>query len=401
LNTWPQFAQDEIDAATEVLRSGRVNYWTGEQGRLFEQEFASYHGVPHAVALCNGTVALEAALQSLEIGPGDEVVVPPRTYIATAGAVVLRGATPIFADVDAESGNLTAETITPALTARTRAIIVVHLAGWPCRMDPIMELARAYNLQVIEDCAQAHGARHKGRPVGSFGDAAAFSFCQDKIMTTGGEGGMLLLKDEAAWRRAWALKDQGRSYEACYEREHGPGYRWLYESFGTNWRMSEMQAAIGRVQLRKLDGWVEARRRNAAILESTLAGSPGLRVAFPPPSIKHAYYKFYAYVRPHRLEVGWDRDRILAEFSRRGIPALSGTCSEIYLEQCFLDAGLMPKRQLKVAEELGQTSIMLPVHPTLTEDKVRHIGSVVRSVLAEASAGSSVEDALLLEQRSA
>ena len=251
---WPVLEEEEIEAATAVLRSGRLNYWTGNEGRAFEREFAEFTGRKYAIALANGTVALELALHCLGIGSGDEVVVPSRTFIASASCAVMRGATPVVADVDRNSSNLTAETIDSVLTSRTKAIVAVHLAGWPCEMGPILELARARGIAVIEDCAQAHGARYRGRPVGSFGDLAAFSFCQDKNMTTGGEGGMLLTNDLRMWELGWSFKDHGKSYEAVYERNHPPGYRFLHESFGTNWRLTEVQSAIGRVLLRKLPG---------------------------------------------------------------------------------------------------------------------------------------------------
>ncbi|HJV35986.1 DegT/DnrJ/EryC1/StrS family aminotransferase, partial [Geomonas sp.] len=292
---WPAFDADELAGVTETLRSGKVNYWTGNQGREFEREFAAFTGCSHAIALANGTVALELALHALQIGPGDEVITTSRTFIASASCIVMRGATPVIADVDRTSQNLTADTVRPLITSRTKAIIAVHLAGWPCDMDPLLELAREHGLKVIEDCAQCHGASYKGRPVGSLGDIAAFSFCQDKIMTTGGEGGMLTTSDQLLWERAWAFKDHGKSFDAVYNRPHPPGFRWLHESFGTNWRLTEMQSVIGRLQLVKLPDWIAVRRRNAAILTTGLSAIPGLRVTPAPSSIGHAYYKYYAF----------------------------------------------------------------------------------------------------------
>ncbi len=385
MNPWPFFAEDEIAAAEAVLRSGKVNYWTGEEGRAFEREFAAWCGVRHAVAVANGTVALELALHALDVGPGDEVVVPPRTFLATASAVVMRGARPVFADVDPVSGTITAENIEKVLTPDTRAVIPVHLAGWPCDMDPIMELAEARGLKVIEDCAQAHGARYRGRPVGSLGHAAAFSFCQDKIMTTGGEGGMLVTDSVEAWERAWAYKDHGKSYLAVYEREHPPGFRWLHESFGTNWRMTEMQAAIGRLQLRKLPEWSEIRRRNAAILSDGFRRIPALRVEEPADHLQHAWYKYYVYVRPERLKRGWSRDRIMEEINGAGVPCFSGSCSEIYREKAFEKSGLVPQQPLPVARELGKTTLMFLVHPTLESADMERTRQVVEEVLSRAS----------------
>lgn len=374
--SWPCFQLDEIEAATVPLRTGRVNYWTGSEGREFEKEFAACSGCDYAIALANGTVALELALYALGIGRGDEVIVTPRTFIASSSCCVMRGAIPVLADVDPLSQNITAETIRPHITSRTKAIICVHLAGWPCDMDPIMELAREHDLKVIEDCAQAHGATYKGKPVGSLADMAAFSFCQDKIMTTGGEGGMLTTNDEALWRKAWEFKDHGKSYDAVYNRQHAPGFRWLHESFGTNWRLTEMQSAIGRVQLKKLSEWTRIRNRNAAILTECLSKIPALRLTIPPPEIGHAYYKYYVFVRPEILKNSKFkiqnttlncRDSIMGAINAEGIPCFSGSCSEIYLEKAFVDAGYSPAERLPIAKELGDTSLMFLVHPTLSD----------------------------------
>lgn len=380
---WPFFEQAEIDAATAPLSTGKVNYWTGTEGRAFEKEFAAYTGCRHAIALANGTVALELALYALGIGPGDEVIVTSRTFIASASAVVMRGASPVMADVDPASQNVTIETIRALLTPRTKAIICVHLAGWPCDMDPIMGLARENGLKVIEDCAQCHGATYKGRPVGLLGDVAAFSFCQDKIMTTGGEGGMLTTNDETIWRKAWEYKDHGKSWDAVYQREHPPGFRWLHESFGTNCRLTEMQSAIGRVQLRKLPEWIVKRQGNASILTEAFSRIPALRVTIPPVEIGHAYYKYYVFVRPEMLRDGWDRDRIMVAITAEGIPCYSGSCSEIYLEKAF--DGIRPPESLPVARELGETSLMFLVHPTLGKKDMECTVRAVKKVFTHAS----------------
>ena len=384
-DNWPFFDDDETAAAMEVLRSGRVNYWTGEQARLFEQEYAAATGRRHGVAVANGTLALELALHAFGIGPGDDVITASRTYVASASCAVMRGARPVVADVDRDSQTVTAETLRAALTPQARALVVVHLAGWPCAMDEIMELAAERNLVVIEDCAQAHGATYKGRPVGSFGHAAAFSFCQDKIITTAGEGGMLVLDDEAAWKRAWAYKDIGRDYDAVYNRRHPPGFRWLTESFGSNWRLTEVQAAIGRIQLRKLADWVARRRRNAQRMAEGLGDIAALRIPKPPADVGHAYYKFYVFVRPELLAPGWHRDRIMAEINAQGVPCSVGSCSEIYLEKAFRDRGWGPERPLPVAGELGQTSLMFVVHPTLTDEAINYAIETIRRVMGTAA----------------
>jgi len=383
--SWPCFEDDEIAAVERVLRSGKVNYWTGEEGRQFESEFAAHCRVSHAVALSNGTVALEFILRALGIGPGDEVVVTPRSFVASASVVALVGAKPIFAEVDPDSQNITAPAIEAILSPRTRAIIPVHLAGWPCDMDPIMALADRYGLKVIEDCAQAHGAVYKGRPVGSIGHAAASSFCQDKIMTTGGEGGMITTNDPDIWRHVWEFKDHGKSWHAVYEREHPVGFKWLHESIGTNGRMTEMQAAIGRIQLRKLSYWHRKREENALRLCSRLSVLQGLRVPMPGKELVHAWYKFLVFLRQEYLKPGWTRDRIVEAVAAEGIPAYSGFCPEIYLEKAFQTSELSSSSRLPIAKLLGETSLMFLIHPTLSDEEIDDTAAAIEKVMAVAT----------------
>lgn len=393
---WPSYTQEEADTVQRVLLSNRVNYWTGSECREFEAEFSAFTGTRYAVALANGTVALDFALLALGIGAGDEVVVTPRTFLASASSIVSAGAIPVFADVDRDSQNITAKTVAQVLSPRARAIVCVHLAGWPCDMDSIMALAREHDLFVIEDCAQAHGARYKGRSVGSIGHVGTWSFCQDKIMSTGGEGGMITCNDEALWRAMWGYKDHGKSYEAVYEREHPPGFRWVHESFGTNGRMTEMQAAIGRIQLRRMKNWTAARIANALAIHEALlpfAGEGGMvrlpkigcsgcrSLADASCSCTHGYYKYYAFVRSENLGEDWSRDLIVEEINARGVPCYTGACSEVYLEKAFDQTGFRPKDRLVVAKELGETSLMFLVHPTLTPAEIQKTCQVVQEVL--------------------
>ncbi len=380
--SWPFFEDDEIEAAAAVLRTGKVNYWTGDEVRQFEAEYAKYVGTKFAIAVSNGTAALELALYALGVGPGDEVITSSRTFIACGSSIALRGARPVMADVDQESGNITAETVRDVLTARTKAIIAVHLAGWPCDMDSIMSLAGEHGLKVIEDCAQAHGARYKGRSVGSIGHINAFSFCQDKIVTTGGEGGMVTTNEDDLWRRAWSYKDHGKHFEAASRQPRPPGFRWLHDSFGTNWRLTEMQAAIGRVQLSKLNSWVMKRRRFAEILDRAFSELSALRTVSPEKDLQHSYYKYYVFVRPDRLADGWHRDRIVRSVVAEGVPCFSGSCSEIYLEKAF--EGIRPENRLPVARLLGETSLMFMVHPTLSDVDMNDTVLAVRKVMERA-----------------
>ncbi len=381
---WPHFDEADIEAVGEVLRSGRINYWTGDRCRAFEAAYAAHCGTKHAVALANGTIALELALQVLGVGAGDEVIVTSRSFMASASAPVLRGARAVFADVDADSQNMTAETIAPHITASTRAIIVVHLAGLPCEMDEIMKLADEHGLKVIEDCAQAHGARYRGQPVGGIGHVGVFSFCQDKIITTGGEGGMLVTSDDDMFDMAWSLKDHGKSRRAIAETEQQPGFKWLHESFGTNGRLTELQAVLGLRQLERLDLWHGRRTENANALLSALSGTPGLRLPAPPEHLEHAWYKFYVFVRPGQLKDGWDRDRVKHAINREGVPCWMGSCPEIYLEKAFAGKGMAPRERFQVASELGETSLMFMVHPTLGPAEMGDTVAAVRKVLAAA-----------------
>lgn len=387
---WPSFTQEEADAVSQVLLSNKVNYWTGQECRQFETEFAKWADSKYAIAMGNGTLALDVALQALDIGAGDEVIVTPRTFIASISSVVNAGATPVFADVDEATGNITPESIAAVLTAKTKAIVCVHLAGWPCDMDGIMALADKHNLYVIEDCAQAHGARYKGRSVGSIGHIGAWSFCQDKVMTTGGEGGMVTTNDEQLWRKMWAYKDHGKSYAAVYETQHPPGYRWLHESFGTNWRMTEMQAVLGRIQLTRMPDWTAKRTANAQAILDTCAkweakgylSVPRLEESAQFADSTHAYYKLYVYVQPDNLPKEWSRDRIIEEINDLGVPCFSGSASEVYLEKAFDNTGLRPESRLPVAKQLGETSLMFLVHPTLTEEEIKQTVQAIDSVFA-------------------
>ena len=388
---WPSFTQEEADAVSQVLLSNKVNYWTGTECREFEKEFAAWAGTDYAVALANGTLALDVALQAMGIGEGDEVIVTPRSFIASVSTVVNAGAMPVFADVEADTGNLSARTIAPHITDKTKAIICVHLAGWPCDMDEIMALAKQHNLWVIEDCAQAHGAKYKGKPVGSIGHVGAWSFCQDKIMTTGGEGGMVTTNDKALWQKMWEYKDHGKNYDSIYHKQHPPGFRWLHDSFGTNWRMMEMQAVIGRIQLKKMAEWTNIRTQNAKILRDALTQFAGEQQFLRIPDIEfhqvmdgdsvHAYYKYYVYVRPENLPENINRDSILNALNEKKIPCFSGSCSEIYLEKAFDNHPSRPNARLTVAKELGETSLMFLIHPTLTTTEMQTIATTTVDVL--------------------
>ena len=381
---WPSFTQEESDAVSRVLLSNKVNYWTGQEGREFEKEFATFADSKYAVALGNGTLALDLALKAMAIGSGDEVITTPRTFLASASSIVTAGAVPVFADVDLNSQNITAESIEAVLTEKTKAVIVVHLAGMPAEMDEIMALSEKHGFYVIEDCAQAHGAKYKGKSIGSIGHVGAWSFCQDKIMSTGGEGGMVTTNDETLWKKMWSYKDHGKSWDAIYNREHQPGFRWLHESFGTNWRMTEMQAAIGRIQLTRMEAWAAARQSNAKQIDKVAVDFELIRLVEVPEYSEHAEYKHYMFIKPEFLAAGWNRDRIVNEIVAAGVPCFQGSCSEVYLEKAFDNTGFRPETRLVNAKYLGETSLMFLVHPTLTDKEMTETRSIISTVFTKA-----------------
>ncbi|WP_279131004.1 DegT/DnrJ/EryC1/StrS family aminotransferase [Photobacterium phosphoreum] len=384
-SSWPCFTEQESEAVSCTLLSNKVNYWTGTECREFEKEFAAWTDCEYAVALSNGTLALDVALKAMNIGQGDDVIVTSRTFLASASCIVTAGANPIFADVDLNSQNITAATIKAVLTPNTKAIIVVHLAGMPAEMDDIMALAKAHDVYVIEDCAQAHGAKYKGRSVGSIGHVGAWSFCQDKIMTTGGEGGMVTTNDKALWNAMWSYKDHGKSYDVIYHQQHAPGFRWLHDSFGTNWRMLEMQAVIGRIQLTRMADWMVKRQANSQMLDEAVADLAIVRCIEVPDYIEHAQYKHYLFIRPEFLKNGWTRDKIIEAINEQGVPAYQGSCSEVYLEKAFDNTPWRPINRLPNARQLGEISLMFLVHPTLTQDEIVKTSMVIRDVLQQAT----------------
>ena len=382
--TWPYYDDAQCEIAAEILRSGRVNQWTGNNTKSFEESFSCYIGVDYSSALSNGSVALSCAYSSLGIGFNDEIITTPRSFIATASCAALLGAVPVFADVDLDSGSITAESIEPHISKKTKAISVVHLGGWPADMLSICELAEAYNLFVIEDCAQAHGAKIGTKSVGTFGDVSTWSFCQDKIISTAGEGGMLSTSNAHIDSFTKSYRDHGKNTSLILDKQPSNDYRWIHESLGTNYRLTEIQSAIGLAQLSLLPHWSEVRRINASILICALEGISCVRLPLVPPSLTHAWYKFYFYLRPEHLASGWTRASVIEAINHLGYPAYSGSCSELYREACFSHIYPDSSYSLPNAKELGENSVMLVVHPTISVDLMQKYADIVGSVLTSA-----------------
>ena len=382
---WPSYTKEEADAVSAVLLSNKVNYWTGNKCREFELEFSNWCGVKYAVALANGTLALENAFRAMELSYGDEVIVTSRTYIASVSSIINAGAVPVFADIDLDSQNISPDSILKHITNNSKAILCVHLAGWPCEMDKIMEIAYENNLFVIEDCSQAHGAKYKGKSVGSIGDIGCWSFCQDKIISTGGEGGMVTTNNESLWKKMWAYKDHGKNYELAHQKMSSNSFRYIHETFGTNWRMTEMQAVIGQIQLRRMSEWQDKRIKNAEKIWKTAKQFKGLRVPIVHSYIEHAAYKCYVFVDINFLKTDWSRERIIEEINMLGVPCYLGSCSEVFLEKSFDKTGFKPQYKLPNASRLGKESIMFLVHPTLTDAEIKKTCNIISEVMIIAS----------------
>ncbi len=382
--SWPSYSIEEIEATKNVLTSGKVNYWTGSEGKTFEKEFSAFCGTKYSIAMSNGSLALSAAYLAIGLKPNDEVITTPRTFIATSSSLCLLKAKPIFADVDINSGCITAKSIEPLISKKTKAIAVVHIAGWPCDMKEICDLAKHYGIYVIEDCAQAHGAQIEGQSVGSFGDISVWSFCQDKIISTGGEGGLVSTNNFALWDKMWSFKDHGKTQSAIKKKSNHAGFRYVHDRFGSNFRMTEIQSCIGRIQLRNLNEINKLRTRNAMILRQEIIDLEFIRAPLPSEKYTHAWYKFHCYLKHEKFRLGWDRNRIISEIKENGYPAFHGSCSEIYLEQCFKEIGFAPNERLKTAKLLGERSLMFLVHHKIPLEVMYNYSKLIRKILKKA-----------------
>ncbi len=387
--TWPHYSEDEISAVQEVLKSGAVNYWTGEISKNFEKNFANFSNCKYAISLANGSLALSCAYLAIGIKEGDEIITTPRSFVATASSASLLGGKIVFADVDRDSGNLTTESIERAITKKTKAIVVVHLAGWPADMINISKLAKAYNIALVEDCSQAHGAEINSNeeifPVGQFGDINTWSFCQDKIISTGGEGGMLTTNNKNFFNKIWSFKDHGKCRNKILNNKNSFEYRYIHDNLGSNFRLTEMQSAIGLIQLKKLKKWRRIRSNNAMQILNQLKDINLIKVPCPGKNLVHAWYKLNCFLNNEYLKDNWNREKIIKAIRSFGYPASQGTCSELYLEKCFKGNFHNKDNRLPIAAELGATNLTFLVHPTINKESMKIYASVIKKVLIEAS----------------
>jgi dTDP-4-amino-4,6-dideoxygalactose transaminase len=398
---WPQFTEEIIEAAVEPLKTGKVNYWTGKVGMEFEKRWADWNGVRFAISTTNGTSALHTALGGLGIGPGDEVITTPYSFIASSFCVVQAGAIPVFADVKREDHCIDPEDIEKKITPRTRAIIPVHLYGNICEMDEIMEIAKAHSLYVIEDSAEAHGATYKGNKVGCIGDVGAFSFCQNKTFTTGGEGGMVTTNNEEVAWRCRSFRDHGYDVEkrlSLLEMEGALPY--IHKIIGFNYRMTEMQSAIGVKEMERLDSWnLPRRRRNGEILIAELKDLP--QIQYLPVHNQEKVNGFYVFPVVLNLErLSCDKKTFLEAIVAEGVPAWREFWPQSYKERAYQEHNgfgrfKFPFRSKEYtapesvaydriycsnAAWLEERTFIVQVYPTLEEEDMRLIAKAIKKV---------------------
>jgi len=361
----PSLGGDEKKYLLECLETG----WISSEGpfvKEFEEQFARRVGRKYGVAVCNGTAALEAAVAALELGPGDEVILPTFTIISCAAAIVRAGATPVVVDCDPQTWNMTAELVAEKITPRTKAIMVVHIYGLPVDMDPILELAEKHDLRIIEDAAEMHGQTYRGRPCGSFGELSTFSFYPNKHITTG-EGGMIVTDDEALAERCRSLRN------LCFQAHK----RFVHEELGFNFRMTNLQAALGLAQLKRLEEFVERKRRMGAKYTELLEDVPGLQL--PMAQTDYAQNIYWVFGVVLQEDIGFDADFVMDKLRARKI----GTRPffwPMHEQPVLKKMGLFDDVKCPVAERLARRGLYLPSGMTLTDGQLKEVVGEVRAL---------------------
>jgi len=385
MNRWPNYTDQEINKVIKVLKSGNVNYLSNNEGRKFEKEFSKLFGSKYSIALSNGTNALELSLMAINLNTDDEVIVTSKSFIASASAVVAMGGKPIFSDIDINSQNISSNFVEKLMTKQTRALICVHLGGWPCNVVELLRLCRKYGIKLIEDCSQAHGAKFKNRYVGTFGDFGTWSFCNDKIISTGGEGGMITTNSYKNYKLLWSLKDHGKNKEKYYLTNKNNAFKFVHDKFGTNYRLTEMQSAIGRVQLKTLKARLKIRNRNANRYMKNLSKLKVLIIPNIPKEINHSFYRLYLRFNFKYIKKGWSKNRILYNLNKQGFLCSEGSCSEIYRENCFINSIYRVKKRLPNARILSLTSFALLVDHTISINQIDINSKIAINFLNEIS----------------
>jgi dTDP-4-amino-4,6-dideoxygalactose transaminase len=381
---YPYYPPKLIKKVSQTLKSGKVNYWTGNEGILFEKEFSNYVGNNYSIAVSNGSVALELALKALNLKKNDKIIVTPRSFIISASCVQNLNLKPVFADIDV-NGNLSIEGIKKSYSKKVKAIILVHLNGLPCDLDPIIKFAKKFKLKIVEDCSQAHGALYKNKPIGSLGDVAIWSFCQDKIISTGGEGGMISTNNKKIWEKCWSMKDHGKNYYSVFYKKHKIGFKWLHDSYGSNYRMTEIQAVLGRYQLKNLNSQIKTRNTIARKVINSLklfwtkhkliqeinfkcSGCKLINLKNNCSNCRHSFYRLNFFININRKK----KLELLTHLKNKNVNCNEGPCPEIYNEKVFKKMKIIPSKKLINAILLGNKSIVYQINPFISSDKLNY-----------------------------
>ena len=387
------YSSKQLSKVVSVLKRNKTNYWTGSECKKFEKEFSDFHNINYSIAVSNGSVALEIALKSLNLKNNDSVIVSPRSFIISASCTLNLGLNPIFADID-QNGNLDIDSIKKVYNSSVKAIILVHLNGLPCDMDPIMNFVKKQNIILIEDCSQAHGAIYKNKMIGSFGNISTWSFCQDKIISTGGEGGMISTNSKNLYLKMWSLKDHGKNFNKVFKKKYKQGFKWLHDDLGSNYRMTEIQAAIGREQLKSLKKQIKKRNFIANLYLNSLKDyyrkfnliiEPNFKCKTCPiknkkkmcNQCKHSFYRLNFFLNINKIK----RDQLICQLNNQKINCGVGSCPEIYREKVFKKYNHAPKNRLQNAKFLGEKSITFPINPYKLISKIKLEINLIKKTL--------------------
>ena len=371
---WPNYDSKIINKIINILKSGRTNYLIGKEGSKFEKNFSKFYNIKYTNVVANASLGLELSLLSLNLKKGDEVIVTPRSYHSSVSSIIRAGLTPIFADIDRYSMNICPKSIEKNISKKTKAIICVHLYGMPCDMKKINKLCTKFKLKVIEDCSQAHGTKISKKYVGSFGDISVFSFCQDKIISTGGEGGMIATNNKKLHNKIWSLKEIGKNKTKYHKVDNSSNnFPYLHDSIGTNARITEIQSCIGNYQLNKLKNYIRRRNLNAMIYYEKLKKCKYLIIPKFSSNITHSYYRYTVIINDKLIK----RSLLMKNLKMEGVECNVGGCPTIYDEKYFKKNFRINKNNFPNTEYLKDKTISFIVDQTVDKKEIRKVCNIL------------------------
>ena len=371
---WPFYDINIQKKIIKILRSGKTNYLIGKEGILFEKNFSKFYKIKYSNVVANASLGLELSLLSLNLVKGDEVIVTPRSYHSSVSCVIRVGLKPVFADIDRNSMNICPESIIKNISRKTKAIICVHLYGMPCDMNKIKKISKEFNLKIIEDCSQAHGSKIGNKYVGSFSDISVFSYCQDKIISTGGEGGMIATNNKKLNDRIWSLKEIGKNKEKFFKiNSLSNDFPYVHDTIGTNARITEIQSCIGNYQLKQLKSYIRARNENAKIFFNKLKNCKHLIIPNHNSQITHSYYRYTVIISNEKLS----RSILMKNLKKKGVACTVGGCPTIYNEKYFVEKFNVNIKNYPNAEYLKNRTLSFLVDQTISKKEINKVSSIL------------------------